>query len=89
LLIGMIAFVVSFFAWCGTARCAALDPRRYATETVIALVVTAAGASFGGAILLITPWTPRRAWRLASAGLIAAVPVVIALWYIARFTQTG
>lgn len=89
LLVGMIAFVVSFFAWCGTERCAALDPGRYAIETVVALVVTAAGASLGGAILLFTPWTPRRAWRVSSAGLVAAVPVGVALWYVARFTQSG
>lgn len=89
LVIGMAAFVVSFFAWCGTERCAVLDPGRFVTETVIALIVTAVGSGIGGAVVLLTPWTARRAWRIALAGIVATIPIGVAVSYIARFTQTG
>lgn len=85
LAVGAVAFVTAFFAWCGTERCAAEDPARYAVETTVAFVVTGVGALLGGVVVRLAPWTRQRGPRAAVTVVVVVLPLVAAVAYVARF----
>lgn len=86
LLLGLIGFVLAFFAWCGTERCAITDPAEYQLDTAVAMVVTFVAGFAGGTVNFLAPWSARRWPRLCLASVVAVLPLVLAAWYVMHFT---